>query len=193
MNPRSPCDDPLETDPLFPDLAAPSERGGRKIPGGVPPELSPERVRQGPLLLMAQRVYQEIVQTLTWPPETFGLLLGPKDHDSVVTHFHFDAAGQGTAGSFTIDHAGLNEVLKHYVAAKLDCKGYIHAHPPDCAQLSHGDFAAVRALFAKEKNRSLQRFLMPLVVVGQLLPYVVFREDLDDGEDLARDAHLVLF
>jgi proteasome lid subunit RPN8/RPN11 len=153
----------------------------------------PGLLRARPHLLLAQPAYQEILESLTWPPETCGLLLGPCQQDHVVTHFHFDRGGQGTPGSFTLDHAGLNGVLKSYAAARLDCKGYVHAHPPGFDSLSYGDFTAVRAIFGKEKNRSLQQFFMPIVIGRQLRPYVVFRADLEAGLDFAHLMQLILF
>lgn len=154
-----------------------------------PPE---EAELSSPILLMSQSVYRSVLAKLVWPPEQGGLLLGPKDHEA-VTHFHFDGNSEGTGVSLTFDHAGLNEALKRYVAAGLDCKGYVHVHPPGCDRPSFGDIAAVRALFIKEKNRGLQRFLLPIVASGLLHPFIIERDDLAEVAKCARYARLVLF
>ena len=145
-----------------------------------------------PIVLMTQPVYIAILAKLTWPPEKGGLLIGPKDHEA-VTHFHLDDSGEATDASFTFDHAALNDALKGYVAAGLDCKGYVHVHPPGCDRPSYGDLAAVRALFAKQKNGGLHRFLLPIIASGQLHPFVIERQDLANGGDCARYGKLVLF
>lgn len=194
MDTPLPTDRPLEPDARLPEPVTPSLC--RREGGEPPPDAAcrvPESLRARPVLLLAQPAYLDILDALTWPPETCGLLLGPSQQDHVVTHFHFDEGGKGTPGSFTLDHAGLNGALRQYAAARLDCKGYVHAHPPGYRALSYGDFTVVRALFAKDKNRDVQQFFMPIVTGRQLRPYVVFRADLEAGLDVAHLAQLILF
>ena len=98
-----------------------------------------------------------------------------------------DVEGPTTALSFVLD------VLFPYAAARLDCKGYVHAHPPGYDTLSYGDFSAVRAIFGSDKNGTLQQFFMPIITGRQLRPYVVLRCDLDAGRDIAHVVQLILF
>src|SRR5262245_27003013 len=90
MIPPDAPDLPLEPDDRFPaeDPRRPAPRS-RRSRSSIRPASggSPTRLRASPVLLMAQHVYDEILEQLTWPPETFGLLLGPRQQDHVVTHF----------------------------------------------------------------------------------------------------------
>jgi proteasome lid subunit RPN8/RPN11 len=126
-------------------------------------------------LLMSRPCHDHVLRELTSrPPEAGGLLLGPRDHRA-VTHFVLDETGAGTPASFTFDHERLNALLAPLLAAGLDVKGLVHSHPDGCDRLSAGDLAYARRLLRNPRNDA-EAVLMPIVVAGTLLPFVVRRE-----------------
>lgn len=132
--------------------------------------------------------HDQALKYLKWRGrEEGGLLLGPADHHC-VTHFIPDEEGVGTPGSFTLGASWLNAVLKKYVALGLDAKGVIHMHPPGYQRLSSQDMEYARKLMGNPKN-TVDRLLMPLVVDGRMIPYIIF----PDEPETAHEGELVLF
>jgi len=78
------------------------------------------------------------------------------------------------------------------LACGLDIKGVVHLHPPGVHSLSSGDLVYAHKIFANPKNRSLDRFLMPIVSDGIMFSYVLIRDG-GTGRLCVRSAHLVLF
>ena len=137
----------------------------------------PRPKSRAPELVMTTSTYDEIMTALTSrPPEAGGLLLGPKNH-RMVTHFHFDERALTTASTFTLDHTGINNVLKEYGACKLDAKGLVHSHPDGCTAPSSPDLEYVQRLFANPKNGMADEIWMPIVCGGRFYPYVIHRKD----------------
>lgn len=148
----------------------------------VPPPYATEPEVQSPacppFLRITERTYLDIMHELgTRPPEAGGALFGPIDSD-LVTHFRLDENAQTTPASFTLDHVGLNQALKKYLGAGIDCKGIVHSHPPFVTAPSQGDLAYVRKCFANERNQGLHVFALPIVCNGRFLPYLITKDDL---------------
>lgn len=131
--------------------------------------------RLTPVILMAQTVYQDIINHLaTKPPEAGGVLIGPRDHRS-VSHYVPDDTGTSSPTSFTFDHKRLNEILRDYVRLGLDAKGFVHSHPPGVHRLSSGDHAFIRTQLSNPKNTPGE-ILMPIVVGREIIPYIVYAD-----------------
>lgn len=109
-------------------------------------------------------------------PETAGILLGPANDDSLVTHFVPDRTGRGTSASFELGTAELNDVLKRMKPAGINCKGIAHSHPAGISAPSHGDLAYLRRLFSLGANADATQFFMPIVCGGRLHPYIYIQD-----------------
>jgi len=51
----------------------------------------------------------------------------------------------------------------------------VHSHPAGVTNLSLGDLAYAQKVFGNPKNQALDRFFMPFVVEGRLIPFVIGR------------------
>ncbi len=107
-------------------------------------------------------------------PEAAGILLGPRDEPSLVTHFVPDEHGESTNASFRLDVTRLNECLKTAKAAELACHGIVHSHPCGVTQPSGGDLFYFQQLFALPNNDSSHPFFVPIFCGRTLHPYVYF-------------------
>jgi proteasome lid subunit RPN8/RPN11 len=126
-------------------------------------------------------VYMHVLRELAYaPPERMGVLLGPKDHDRLLTHFIADPTGNSTSASFTIDRERLQPLLDPYFACGLDIKGYVHSHPSGCTRPSAGDLAYLRGLFARAGNSKTTEFFFPIVCDSKLHPYAYLKHRDDD-------------
>jgi proteasome lid subunit RPN8/RPN11 len=129
-------------------------------------------------VVMARPAYDAAMKHLRWRGrEEAGLLIGPANHHW-VTHFVPDFMGEGSPGTFTIHARTLNETLSKYVPLGLEAVGVIHAHPPGCRQLSSADVDYAKKLFRNPHN-NIDRLLMPIVVDGEIVPYLLFPNDPD--------------
>ena len=139
--------------------------------------IEPARIEDMPVMKMTQTPYQQIIRDIGIPkPERGGVVLGPVD-EKIVTHFIFDATGVGTAASWTFGHQWINEVLKKYAPLGLDMKGFVHSHPSGITSLSSQDLKDFRKPFDNAKNGDLTEVLAPLVVDGQIYPYILYRDN----------------
>jgi len=129
------------------------------------------------VLRMMQSCYQYIVHYFgPKQPESGGILIGPQDDDDFVTHFVPDRSGVGTPVTFHLDGDYLTEQLRRFQAARMNCKGIIHSHPPGVLSPSAGDIEYVRRLFGNAKNDAASYIYLPIVIRRQLYPYVVDRD-----------------
>jgi proteasome lid subunit RPN8/RPN11 len=129
-----------------------------------------------PLLTMTQAVYRHTMHQLgSRPPEAAGILLGPEDAESLVTHFVLDTVGIGTSVSFSLDAANLNDVLAHYRQCRLTCVGIAHSHPAGIHAPSHGDLMYVERVFGCSSNREAKQFVFPIFSDDRLYPFVLAR------------------
>lgn len=146
------------------------------------------RLADAPVMKLAQSAYKQIMGEIGGrAPESGGVLLGPLK-EYAATHFVFDEAGICTGTSWTFGHAWLNDVLQKYLRANMDAKGFIHSHPAGFRGLSGGDMLIPQKAFANTKNEDLYEVWMPIVVDGEIMPFIVYR----DNPNHAEPAQLVL-
>lgn len=156
--------------------------------GPPPDQADKQQAACPPFFRITQPTYRDIMQELCQrSPEAGGALFGPVDSD-LVTHFHFDEGAKVSPVTFTLDHVGLNKVLKKHLESGIDCKGIVHSHPPFASRPSMGDLEYVRKCFANERNKGLDVFALPIVCNGNFLPYLISKDDLTTPQL----AHLVL-
>lgn len=121
--------------------------------------------------------YFELMQDLTGKqPEQAGLMFGPVNDDSLVTHYVPENEGMGTLVTFTINGDFVNRQIRRFKAAELDLKGIVHSHPPYFNQLSGGDLRYLRRLLGKPKNRGTEAIFMPIVCGNRFIPFLVDSE-----------------
>jgi len=124
--------------------------------------------------LMSRSVHDELLSVLgSIPPEACGMLLGPKSHRSLITHFVRDETGTSSPASFRIDGAQMTEAIRPFVAAGLDIKGIAHSHPSGCYRPSEGDMVYLRKLFTNRRNASAAAglFYFPIISDGQIFHF----------------------
>jgi proteasome lid subunit RPN8/RPN11 len=137
---------------------------------------SARHMQEMPVMKWTQTVYQRVLRDIGgFPPERGGILLGPVG-ELMATHFVLDETGSGTSASWTIGHVQINELLRKHVPLGLDMKAFVHSHPSGMTSLSGQDIADFRKPFAKSKHESLAQVWAPLVVDGQIYPYILYRE-----------------
>lgn len=125
------------------------------------------------LLKITQAALRQTLDYLvSRPPEAAGILLGPHNDDSLVTHFVPDLTGAGNSASFHLDTDELNRVLRRMKPAGLNCKGIAHSHPAGVATPSLGDVRYLQRIFSLPQNAAAGSFYMPIVCGGRLYPYV---------------------
>lgn len=123
---------------------------------------------------MPRAVYEEVIEVLgSVPPEACGMLLGPKRHGSLITHFVRDESGASSPTMFRIDGERMTEALRPFVAAGLDVKGICHSHPSGCYRPSDGDLTYLKKLFSNRKNASAHAaaFYFPIISDGQVFHF----------------------
>lgn len=120
-------------------------------------------------------------------PESGGVIIGPA-YEPLGTNFVFDETGICTGASWTFGHVKLNEILRKYLPLGFDAKGYVHSHPAGYRRLSPGDMLIPQKAFANQKNEDLHEVWMPILVDGDLLPFIVYR----DNPKVALAAELVI-
>ena len=126
---------------------------------------------------MSQTAYQQLLRDIgAHKPERGGYLLGPVN-ERMASHFVFDETGVGSAVSWTFGHGRINELLKKYVPLGLDLKGFVHSHPSRMTSLSSQDLTDFCKPFGNGKNGDLTEILAPLVVDGQIYPYILYRDN----------------
>lgn len=141
---------------------------------------------------MPRAVYEELLEVLGGvPPEACGMLLGPKTHAALITHFVRDESGVSSPTTFSIDGDRMTESLKPYVSAGLDVKGIVHSHPSGFYRPSDGDVTYLKKLFANRKNASASpaAFYFPIVSDGQIFH---FAYDRGTGKSGLKPAKLAL-
>ena len=144
------------------------------------------------VMRITKPVHQEILDALTSRrPEAGGILLGPRNHHA-VTHFILDENAATTPSSFTLDHVGLNRILKRYRTCEMDMKGIVHSHPRGLNRPSKPDLEYVLKTFSNPKNSDVREFLLPIVCGEEFFPFVVTRGEAPGSEDVV-PAKLVLF
>ena len=148
------------------------------------PEPSEQRtacVDLPPRVMMSQSCYQNILHDLGGTPherEQGGILLGPKDCQSLVIQYVKDKWGESRPASFTIDAARLNAEIRNASKCQLTAVGIVHSHPAHCTRPSYGDLVFLRSIFSIPKN-SGGMFFFPIVSGGVLYPYVVDTDNVD--------------
>lgn len=136
-----------------------------------------------PGIRMTESVRRTLFQELgSRRPEQGGILLGPADEETLVTHFVFDDIGRRTAVSYTPDAAFLNRTIRQFRKCGLTCVGICHSHPRRTRRLSTGDLEWARVSFANPRNKDNAQIFMPIFCDGVLYPYVVTRHAVLDAE-----------
>ena len=139
------------------------------------PPAAPGQLR----MIMTRATHEEILVALgSRPPESGGILLGPRNH-SMVTHFLFDQSAKVTASSYTPDRERLNTYLKGAREFGLDMKGIVHSHPAGVPYPSPPDLEHVLNTFSNPRNSAVSEYLLPIVCEGKFYPYVFTRELLE--------------
>jgi proteasome lid subunit RPN8/RPN11 len=149
---------------------------------------------QGPArFVMLRSVHEELIESLgSIPPEACGMLLGPKKHASLITHFVRDESGKGSPVSFQIDGERMTKTIKPFITAGLDLKGIVHSHPRGVHRPSGGDLIYLKKLYANERNAAnsdAAAFYFPILADGRLFH---FAYDPSDGDGELRPATLAL-
>jgi hypothetical protein len=153
--------------------------GKPRLPEMEPSSLVPRDYASFPHMKFTKAVYKQIMDQLApLKPERGGMILGP-DNQQFVSHFVLDDTGMGTGGSWTFGHKRLNEILKEYLALGLDCKGFIHSHPPGYQSLSQQDVIEFGKDFRNPKHQDLDEIWLPIIVDGLLYPYILYRNKPD--------------
>lgn len=130
-----------------------------------------------PVILMTQTAHRDMMEYLTsHDPEVGGMLAGPQGQD-LITHFIEDTTARTTGASYSPDAPSLNQVLKKFLACRMDAKGLAHSHPAGCTRPSLGDLAHVQSTFARAKNARADVYFLPIVCEKRLYPYVVTRDE----------------
>jgi hypothetical protein len=134
-----------------------------------------------PAMFITAGAYRDTLDFLTHPDhgicEAGGMLVGPKDHAELITHFIPDRDAQTTAASYSPNVAWLNATLKQFLACGMDAKGLAHRHPSGCSRPSYGDLLHVHSTFGRAKNSGARQFFLPIVCDGRLYPYLVTRDE----------------
>lgn len=129
-----------------------------------------------PRMRMAISIPRSIMNSVgASPPETGGILGGPKDSDD-ITEFVRDDGGKWTGTTYTPDHEALNRMLRDDWKPKgLDFKGFVHSHPEGYTQLSPGDLRYIRRIF--DCNPAMHVFMAPIVIPALfwIRPFIVRR------------------
>lgn len=150
-------------------------------------------VREEPArFLMPGAVLDEVLGVLgSIPPEACGLLLGPRSHRSLITHFLRDETGIPSPTMFQIDGEQLTKAISRYVAAGLDVKGIAHSHPSGVHEPSSGDLRYLRKLFGNRKNAAAVEadFYFPIISDGQVFHFAFDRAA---GRDRLKPAKVIL-
>lgn len=130
-----------------------------------------------PSMQITESAYRKIMLALSNREREYGgILVGPTD-SRMVSHFFPDKTGTSRAASFTFDHMALTRILKAIEPHNLDGKGFVHSHPSGYRDLSPGDMDYVRSVFDSEPT--LQELLMPIVVDGEMIPYIIYPSAID--------------
>lgn len=123
---------------------------------------------------MTQSCFLELMFELcSRPPEQAGMLFGPSNDKSLITHFCRDEKGVGTSVKFTIDANFVNEKIRCFKAVDMEMKGIVHSHPTYINRLSSGDLAYLDRLLNNPKNRHEEMIFMPIVCQNRMFPYIV--------------------
>lgn len=123
---------------------------------------------------MTYASYFELMLDLTGKrPEQAGLMFGPTNEESLVTHYVPENEGVGTSVTFTIDGDFVNRQIRRFKAVDIELKGIVHSHPPYFNRLSDGDLRYLRQLLGKPQNREAQVVFMPIVCSNRFIPFLV--------------------
>ncbi|QDU42906.1 hypothetical protein Mal52_13750 [Symmachiella dynata] len=123
---------------------------------------------------ITQSCFRETLEYLgRRPPEQAGLLFGPKDDPTLVTHFIAERGGHSTSVTFSINAHFCNVWLRKFKAAHMTCLGVCHSHPAGVHTPSGGDIVFLEKLFARPKNTDAGYVLLPIVCHGRFYPYVI--------------------
>lgn len=147
----------------------------------VPTSLS-EKIR------IPYHVLQSIAETVgIRKPETGGILGGnPKTGD--ITRYHFDETASVTSVTYSPDHESLNLLLKREWK-DVSFVGFVHSHPGAFARPSEGDRIYAKRLL--EANKSLKRFVMPIIIQKKLSETASNQEHVYDGGNFEMHFYLV--
>lgn len=151
-----------------------------------------EEQEEGARFLMPRAVLDELLEVLSSiPPEACGVLLGPRCHSSLITHFVRDETGTPSPTMFQIDGEHLTKAIHPYVQVGLDVKGIAHSHPSGIHNPSGGDLRYLRKLFGNRKNAVAPEvdFYFPIISDGQVFHYAF---DRSAGRDRLKPAKVVL-
>ena len=123
---------------------------------------------------MTQPCYLELMAELAGkPPEKAGMLFGPTNDKSLITHFCPDEDGQSTSITFTIDGDFVNKKIRLFKEVDMEMKGIAHSHPAYFDRLSSGDLAYLDRLLGNPKNRNIGRIYMPIVCNRRMFHFLV--------------------
>ncbi len=123
---------------------------------------------------MTQPCFLEMMMELTSkPPEQAGMLFGPINDRSLITHFCLDENGIGTPATFTIDADFVNRKIQQFKQVDMEMKGIAHSHPGYFNRLSGGDLAYLDRLLGNPKNRGTEMIFMPIICHDRMYPYIV--------------------
>lgn len=125
-------------------------------------------------LRITQSVYSAILKSVGKLPPESGGILGGREDDDFVTHFHFDSNAQCSTASYTPDLKTLGNLFRDWNSEGVRFMGVVHSHPFGYRHLSIGDLSYAREII--EANPNLRRLLLPLVVFDkdnsfEFIPY----------------------
>lgn len=89
-------------------------------------------------LIMTEKVYQQICDTIGRHPAETGGLLGSSDGVR-IDHYYFDVTANCTGGTYTMDYHALNNVIHRWNDVDINVIGFIHSHPFGYNKPSAGD------------------------------------------------------
>jgi proteasome lid subunit RPN8/RPN11 len=150
-----------------------------------------EKVRAG-CLRMTREVYEAVAGTIGVARAEQGGVLGWRKDDQVIRVFRLDETAERTTATYSPDIKALNEMLREdWNPSGIRLAGFVHSHPPGCAEPSAGDLAYARRILSAIPD--VPYLVLPIVQTEpdtgtfRLMPFIVTR----DG-DAVRSLHAEL-
>lgn len=135
-------------------------------------------------LRIGRTAYADILTSIcSRPPESGGILIGPKKTND-VTLFYFDKGAECSGASYSPDVDTLKRKMdEEWLPSGLDLKGFTHSHPGKLDWLTKGDLSYIKRLL--EINDDMEYFFAPIVIPKEfrMRPIVVSRENPDEAQE----------